>query len=392
MLLCRGRRAGKRQRLVERRARCRLDASRAHLRRRRRGGKRARVRGLNGVAARDERRERPQHRGDVLVAAEPGDEREAARQHPVRAQGGGERGGGGRVVRAVHQRCAEALVAPRPVDRVEAGAGIRRGWDFAQPFQRPEDRERGDGVFAVERASERKAAGNLAFVGEVGGVDERRAKFRRAARDDFAHGGLVGAEDDRDAGLDDPRLLRGDFLDGVAEPVAVVESDPGDHRNGGDDEIGGVKPSAESAFDDGEGGAETREEDEGDGGQSLEISEPFGARGGENGVRGGSERVIAHCGAVDEEAFVDADEVGAGVAGDGGEGTGAERRVEDGGNGALPVGAGDVDGRKRALGAAERSGDGIDRLEAGTHPEPRAAGEVVEEALHRTTTTAAETA
>ena len=79
---------------------------------------------------------------------------------------------------------------------------------------------------------------------------ERSADLLCATADNLDDGRLVASQDDRNSRLDDPRLLRGDLLDRVAEPVAMVESDLRDDAKRGFADIGRIKTSAESAFED----------------------------------------------------------------------------------------------------------------------------------------------
>ena len=77
---------------------------------------------------------------------------------------------------------------------------------------------------------------------------ERCTNLFGALADNLDDGWVVATENDRHAGLDDARLLRGDFLHRVPEPVAVVESDPRDNRKRRLADIGRIETSAEAHF------------------------------------------------------------------------------------------------------------------------------------------------
>lgn len=148
---------------------------------------------------------------------------------------------GGRIVRAIDDETSDALKSPRPANRRRNPRGRK-----AKHLQRGEG---GDSVLAVERTCQGKIGGNLAFVREVRRIVKRRANLLRPAADDLDDRRLVAAEDDRNARLDDASLLRGDLLDRIAEPVAVVETDLRDDANRRIADIRRIKPSAQSAFE-----------------------------------------------------------------------------------------------------------------------------------------------
>ncbi len=81
----------------------------------------------------------------------------------------------------------------------------------------------------------------------------------------------------------------------------------------------------------------------------------LGEGGGEIGDRDGL--------AVDADAFGGFDEMGRGVDA-GADAGGAEGAFEHGADGALAVGAGDVDGAKGAVGQGEGGEEGLDEFEA----------------------------
>ena len=59
----------------------------------------------------------------------------------------------------------------------------------------------------------------------------------------------VASDNHRHSLLDDAGLLCGDFLQGIAEQIAMVKSYAGDHAELGSDDIGTVKPASESGLD-----------------------------------------------------------------------------------------------------------------------------------------------
>ena len=99
---------------------------------------------------------------------------------------------------------------------------------------------------------------------------ERCSDFLCATTDDIDDRWFVAPQHDGNAGLDDPRLLRGDFLHRVAKPVAMVESDPRDDRECRVADIGRVKASAESALENRVVDLRLGVDKKSDGGQGLE--------------------------------------------------------------------------------------------------------------------------
>ena len=59
----------------------------------------------------------------------------------------------------------------------------------------------------------------------------------------------MASDNHRDSLLDDAGLLCGDFLQGIAEQIAMVKSDAGDHAQLRSDDIGAVKPASEPCLD-----------------------------------------------------------------------------------------------------------------------------------------------
>ena len=105
----------------------------------------------------------------------------------------------------------------------------------------------------------------LVFAGELGGVVLDAVDTEMLVGEGDGGIALGGdAEEDRlgfglglpyhhgDGGLDDAGLLDGDLLEGVAEELGVVETDIGDDRQQGGDDIGAVEPAAHADLDDGD--------------------------------------------------------------------------------------------------------------------------------------------
>src|SRR5215469_6501537 len=202
-------------------------------------------------------------------------------------------------------------------------------------------------------------------------VDEARVSFGAAAADDFAGIGTFNGTDDGGAGLDDAGLFGGDFVDGVAKEILVVEIDGCDDGDRGRDDIGGVKAAAEADFVDGDVERARCECEKSHRGDALE-------KGG-MGVKfsGGQERfdgivepgpecgevVVGDFGTVDADAFVHALEVRRSVKA-GAEAGSSEDRIQHCSRGAFAVGTGNVDARDRAMRVAEPGGESGDSFEA----------------------------
>ena len=157
----------------------------------------------------------------VFVAqhAAQGDEAAAVARHVV--QPGGKDFGAVGVVGDVKQpaRAAGDLHQPRRVLRVLYGVADARG------VQRDPRRERGEG------------GGEVAVLVRAG--HQRRTR---------QVGGKAGQEDAL-SGAHNARFFAGDAVDGIAEPVLVVEADAGDDGGVGVDEVGRVQPSAKADFE-----------------------------------------------------------------------------------------------------------------------------------------------
>ena len=176
-----------------------------------------------------------------------------------------------------------------------------------------------------------------------------------------------------------PGLFGRDLLHSVAEPIAVVESDARDDAQFRITHVRRVEASAESGLENRIVDLRVRIHEKRDGGKRLEESEVVGCDLRDLFGRGGK-RIVANRRAVEEESFVELDEMGRGVASDA-QTVCAQRRVEHCADRALSVGACDVDRLERLLRIAQRGACAADRVESGSHPEPAPRGELFEE-LH----------
>ena len=311
---------------------------------------------------------------DGFVAAEACDQIEIG--EAIFFEGLCEGAGGWWIVGSIDDEGVDLLVASGPDDVGEAELGGGLGACFAE-----EDLERGEsglGIFAIECAAEGKCGWEFGKGSEVGRVVEWGVSFASDRGNFFAHAWFVCAEDDGDVGFDDAGFFCGDLFESVAEPIAMVEADARDDGEGRLTDVGGVEASAEACFEDGPIGAGRVINEEGDGREGFEEGEVLEGGGcwferGE-ALGGAVECGVVERGAVEEEAFVDVDEVGRGVA-CGREVYGAEAGVEDGASGTFAVGAGDVEGGEVMLGVAERGRNCADCVEARFDAEALACGE-----------------
>src|SRR5438093_701772 len=95
---------------------------------------------------------------------------------------------------------------------------------------------------------ERKAK----LVHWVGAVyDRERPIFlTRNFSDRFQPGARFGGCNNRNARLDDARLFKSDFGDGLPQPFLMIELNVGDDAGDGGDNISRIQPSAHSGFPD----------------------------------------------------------------------------------------------------------------------------------------------
>ncbi|OQC21953.1 MAG: hypothetical protein BWX70_03198 [Verrucomicrobia bacterium ADurb.Bin070] len=222
----------------------------------------------------------------------------------------------------------------------------------------------------------------------VGVVDTARALPRGGGRNHGARLIRHRRADHRAAGLDDAGLLGRDLLDGVAQPITVIQPDARDHRDQRRDDVGRVEPSAQPGFQHGQPDTRLAEKDERDGGEAFK-------EGGFRSVRlhfqrehglldlagGGLQHGIFDRGTIEQVALVDAHQMRRGVAGDRIAG-GAQDGFAERGDRAFAVGAGDMDDRQVALGVAEAFDQAVDRIEPGPHAETAAFGQTLEKGSH----------
>src|ERR1035441_2185204 len=81
---------------------------------------------------------------------------------------------------------------------------------------------------------------------------------------------MLGEGDEGAVGAEDSGLFAGDFGDGVAEVVLVVERDVGDDGEEGLDDVGGVEAAAHADFEDGDVDFALGKVEEGERGEGLE--------------------------------------------------------------------------------------------------------------------------
>ncbi len=202
----------------------------------------------------------------------------------------------------------------------------------------------------------------------------------------FFSSGISSGADYPGAWLDDAGLFRGDFLEGMAEEIFVIESDLGNDGNFGNQDVGGIEPAAEADLKDGDVRFLAGEKIEGHGGDAfkesgmgrktaggeeiLDYVMNAGEGGGEIGIgnisanRGGVEGGVdgarsKHSGIEKANTLVDAHQMRRGVK------THAQsRRQQDacqhGRRGAFSVGSRDVDGGNRTLGISQAVGEEAD--------------------------------
>jgi len=195
-------------------------------------------------------------------------------------------------------------------------------------------------------------------------------EFVRASEDDFACFGALFGEDDGDGGLQNAGFFAGDFREGVAEKVFVVEINARDDGNERMKNIGGVEAAAEADFEDAEFDALAGEEFEGHGGDRLEVggmraefagSEELFDQGVNARERFG-EGVIADFFAADAETLVNFFEMRRGVE-TGSKAGLAEDGFEEGGGRAFAIRSGNVGAGIDAVRAAEALGEDGDVFE-----------------------------
>ncbi len=158
--------------------------------------------------------------------------------------------------------------------------------------------------------------------------------------------------------LDDAALLHGDLTGRGAEPIGVVQADRGDHGDGRVDDVGRVPAAAHADLDHGHVHRGVREGRVGHSGEHLEEGQPV--------LLGSVDHLHVRLDVVvrldeplgGDRRPVEADPLGdrlhvrAGVA-PGAQLEGVQQGLDHAGRARLAVGAGDVDGRVRALRLAQ---------------------------------------
>ena len=201
---------------------------------------------------------------------------------------------------------------------------------------------------------------------------QRHAQRAAARGDDVLRGRAGGVEHCVAAGLENSGLRRGDFFDGAAEVLHVVEADVREHGGfGRGDDVRGVELAAHAdlAYDD--VAAAAQEPEHGDGRDELKLTRMVGHGVGLRAhlLGEGAERAVRDLLAVDLDPFVKAHDVGRGV-----KPRAQPRLVQDGGEhgagGALAVRAGDVNELQLPLGVSEPVEQGADACEPRLCPAP----------------------
>ena len=164
---------------------------------------------------------------------------------------------------------------------------------------------------------------------------------RRPRRlEDLDQIGVGLAQHQNGAGLDDPGLLPGDLLTGVAQVLHVVELDVGDHRHLAVDDVGGVPQATEAHLDDRDVDGDVGEPLERGAVDDLEVARLVGQEVFERGDvhEDAVEVVVGDRLAVPRHALVEALQVRARVGADR-EAVGREQRGDHARHAGLAVGA-----------------------------------------------------
>ena len=101
--------------------------------------------------------------------------------------------------------------------------------------------------------------------------DDRAAETLGASKNHLAGFRALLGENERNAGFQDSGFFAGDFREGVAEEVLMVEIDAGDDGDERRKDVGGVEATAEADFEDGEVHTLAGKIFEGHGGDAFEI-------------------------------------------------------------------------------------------------------------------------
>ena len=238
-------------------------------------------------------------------------------------------------------------------------------------------------VAEIDRAQVRN------FVGRVD-IDQAGIPLRGDPANYFFGSGISSGADDPGSWLDDSGLFRGNFREGMAQEIFVIESDLGDDGNFGNQDVGGIETAAKANLEDGDVGFLAGEKIEGHRGDAFkkcgmggeiaggeEVLDDFMNAGegcGEVGIgyvsvsdcvegAGGGHTVLVQMlrngGIKKANALVDAHQVRRGVEAHA-QSRGAQNAGQHHRGGTFSVGSGDVHGGNRALGISQAVGEDAD--------------------------------
>ena len=165
----------------------------------------------------------------------------------------------------VNEEAPDPLKPPRPDDIREP---VTRA--LLENFQRGES---GDGILAVERTFKGEAVWDLRFVRHVRRIEKRRTNLASASLHDRNYLRFILPMDYRHTLLYYSCLFSGNFLDGVAKPVAMIEPNlryDADLRRA---DVRRIKPTAKPSFENGIVALRLGKGDKRNGRQRLEESE-----------------------------------------------------------------------------------------------------------------------
>ena len=208
------------------------------------------------------------------------------------------------------------------------------------------------------------AFGTALFADELPfGVDHARFVGRRGLFDHLVVADIRFADDHRNALFDDPRLLRGDLLERVAQQGRVFQPDVGDDAQDRHDDVRGVEPSPEPRLDHGHLDIALREVIEGHRGGHFEERQLRFDHLVVVLVHEVHHLLLGDHFAVNADAFAEVLQVGRGE-----EPCAVSRLLEhrgdDVGYGAFAVGAGHVDREEVPLGVAQVAAECGDTLQS----------------------------
>ena len=218
--------------------------------------------------------------------------------------------------------------------------------------------------------------------GEVvhGGAVQARAVILAAAADHVLHARLLLIEHAVAAVLDDAGLGLGDFLDGIAQHLHVIQADVHDHRGlRRVDDVGGVQLAAQAHLQHYDLAGVAGEVLHCDAGDQLKLGGVLlhGFRQRLNVLGDCGELLVGDLLTAHLHALVEAQDVGRGVQ------AGAVARLpqhalQHGGGGALAVGSGDVDELQLLLRVAHLLQQLAGAAQARTHAHPADAVNVLQ--------------